>query len=144
MAATNSENSGNTLSRRQLMGWLSATGIGTAAFHRALTVQAASATEVTVEMVKQAEWVSGIELTDEQRKETATGLTRTLRDLEALRSYDVGYDTWPALKMHLLPGEQETEARKPLVKTNPTTSLKNVPTMTKIWPSCHYESSMTY
>ena len=112
MAATNSENSGNTLSRRQLMGWLSATGIGTAAFHRALTVQAASATEVTVEMVKQAEWVSGIELTDEQRKETATGLTRTLRDLEALRSYDVGYDTWPALKMHLLPEEQETEVRE--------------------------------
>ena len=112
MAATNSENSGNTLSRRQLMGWLSATGIGTAAFHRALTVQAASATEVTVEMVKQAEWVSGIELTDEQRDETATGLTRTLRDLEALRSYDVGYDTWPALKMHLLPGEQEAEARE--------------------------------
>ncbi len=99
------EKNRNALNRRQLMGWLSATGIGTAAFHRALTVQASSAPEVTVEMVKQAEWVSGIELSEDQRAQTAAGLTRTLNDLNALRSYDVGYDTWPALKLYLQPGQ---------------------------------------
>ena len=62
MAESTSEKNRKALNRRQLMGWLSATGIGTVSFHRALTVQATSAQEVTVEMVKQAEWISGIEL----------------------------------------------------------------------------------
>lgn len=101
----------NALNRRQLMGWLSATGIGTAAFQRALAAQATAATEVTVEMVKQAEWISGIELTDEQRTQTASGLTRTLSDLDALRSFDVGYDTWPAVKLHLQSGQQARPTR---------------------------------
>ena len=112
MAESTSEKNRKALNRRQLMGWLSATGIGTVSFHRALTVQATSAQEVTVEMVKQAEWISGIELTEDQRNQTAAGLTRTLRDLEALRSFEVGYDTWPALKLHLPQGQ-------PLRKTQP-------------------------
>ena len=112
MTDTSSEKTKNALNRRQLMGWLSATGIGTAAFHRALTVQAATAAEVTVEMVKQAEWVSGIELSDEQRAQTAAGLTRTLADLEAMRSFNVGYDTWPAVKLHLLQGQEPRSTKR--------------------------------
>ena len=111
MTESTSEKNRNALNRRQLMGWLSATGIGTVSFHRALAVQATSAQEVTVEMIKQAEWISGIELTEDQRIQTADGLTRTLQDLQALRSFEVGYDTWPALKLHLQPGQTPRKSK---------------------------------
>ena len=87
MAESPSEKNRKALNRRQLLGWLSATGIGTVSFHRALAVQATSAQEVTVEMVKQAEWISGIELTEDQRNQTAAGLTAlsvTLRHYDRL------------------------------------------------------------
>jgi len=111
MTESRSEKKRNMLNRRQLMGWLSATGIGTAAFHRALAAQATTAQEVTVDMVRQAEWISGIELTDDQRAQTAAGLTRTLQDLDALRSFDVGYDSWPALKLYLQPGQPPRKSK---------------------------------
>ena len=111
MTESTSEKNRNALNRRQLMGWLSATGIGTVSFHRALAVQATSAQAVTVEMIKQAEWISGIELTEDQRIQTADGLTRTLQDLQALRSFEVGYDTWPALKLHLQPGQTPRKSK---------------------------------
>ncbi|MDG2335220.1 MAG: amidase [Myxococcota bacterium] len=111
MTESTSKKNRNALNRGQFLGWLGATGIGTDSFHRALAVQATSAQQVTIEMVKQAEWISGIELTEHQRNQTADGLTRTLQDFQALRSFDVGYDTWPALKLHLQPGQTPRETK---------------------------------
>ena len=48
--------------RRRLLTWLGAAGTGTVVFHKALATQVEVAGKVTVEMVAQAEWIAGIEL----------------------------------------------------------------------------------
>lgn len=78
--------------RRTILKSLAAIGAGSAGFHRALAVQAEAQGKVTAEMIKQAEWIAGLELTEDERKKTADGLNRTLRSIETLRKTEVGYD----------------------------------------------------
>ena len=60
---------------------------------------------ITAEMVKNAEWVAGITLTDDQRKAVAARLTGTQSQVAAVRKLDVGYDVPPALHFTPTPGE---------------------------------------
>ncbi len=54
------------LTRRQLLGALGALGVGTPVFQRALAAQVQPrAPQVTPEMIEQAEWISGIELSED-------------------------------------------------------------------------------
>lgn len=86
-------------SRRDLLAATAALGFGTATFHRAVAAAVAAdpAGPVTPAMVKGAEWVAGIELTDDQRKQLAGALTRTLADFAALHKAAVGNNVPPAL-----------------------------------------------
>jgi Asp-tRNA(Asn)/Glu-tRNA(Gln) amidotransferase A subunit family amidase len=91
-----------TPTRRDLFAAAAGLGFGTTTFHRALAAEAADfPTAVTAEMVKNAEWIAGIELTDEQRRQAATGLTQVVRGFTALHATKVGNDVPPAL--HFLP-----------------------------------------
>ena len=63
------------LTRRTLLQGLAVLGIGTATFRRALAAQAAQAGAVTPEMIKQAEWIAGLDLTDEERASAARTIT---------------------------------------------------------------------
>jgi len=58
-------------SRRDLLAAVAAIGVGNATFNRAVTAAAAQpkVEAVTEEMVKGAEWVAGITLTDAERNE---------------------------------------------------------------------------
>jgi Asp-tRNA(Asn)/Glu-tRNA(Gln) amidotransferase A subunit family amidase len=71
--------------------------VGTATFQRALAAQAAQAGAVTPEMIKQAEWIAGLALTDAERASTVRTMTRSLRSFDELRKVDVGYDVPPAV-----------------------------------------------
>jgi len=84
-------------SRRRILKSLAALGVGTVTFRRALAAQAVQAGTVTPEMIKQAEWIAGLELTEEERTSTARSVGRTLREFADLRKVDVGYDVPPAL-----------------------------------------------
>jgi Asp-tRNA(Asn)/Glu-tRNA(Gln) amidotransferase A subunit family amidase len=53
--------------RRAILKTLAAVGVGSAVFARALEALAADAPKVTADLVKQAEWISGVALTDAQR-----------------------------------------------------------------------------
>ena len=55
-------------SRRQLMKTLAGLGVGSTVFQRAVVAQAPKEGAVTEEMIKQAEWISGIKLADDDRK----------------------------------------------------------------------------
>ena len=59
------------LRRRAVLKSMAALGVGTTTFRRALAAQAAQAGTVTPEMIKQAEWIAGLDLTDDERASTA-------------------------------------------------------------------------
>src|SRR5262245_59767881 len=92
-----------TPDRRHFLKALTALGVGTAAFQRSLAAQVERAREVTPEMIQQAEWVAGLDLTDEERKATARSLQQLLGSFEALRKVDVGYEVAPALTFNPAP-----------------------------------------
>jgi Asp-tRNA(Asn)/Glu-tRNA(Gln) amidotransferase A subunit family amidase len=84
------------LTRRRALSILGAAGIGTSVFQRALAVQAAEGT-ITREMVANAEWVSGIKLTDAQR-ETAVNVLKWAREkAERVRAVELDNSQFPAL-----------------------------------------------
>jgi Asp-tRNA(Asn)/Glu-tRNA(Gln) amidotransferase A subunit family amidase len=87
-------------SRRELFAAAAALGIGTPAFHRAVAAAALQAEPQTItpEMIKNAEWVAGIELTEAERKATATALTRLFRDFGTLHKVEVGNHVPPAVQ----------------------------------------------
>jgi Asp-tRNA(Asn)/Glu-tRNA(Gln) amidotransferase A subunit family amidase len=91
------------ISRRRVLGVLTTLGVGTAAFQRALAQQVAEQGAVTAEMLKQAEWISGIELSEEDRESTARALRGALRNFAALREVKIGYDVAPAVSFTALP-----------------------------------------
>ncbi len=85
------------LNRRTILKGLTAVGAGSLTFRRALAAQAAQAGAVTKEMIKQAEWVAGLELTEDERTRTARAVQESLREFAELRKVDVSYDVAPAL-----------------------------------------------
>lgn len=83
---------------------LATLGIGTATFRRALAAQADQEGNVSPEMIKQAEWIAGLELSDEERETTARSVQRSLGSFKTLREVEVGYDIPPALSFVPAPG----------------------------------------
>ena len=65
---------GQPIGRRRVLKVLSAAGVGSAVFSRALVALAADAPTVTDDMIRQAAWISGVPITDEQRKLMTDGL----------------------------------------------------------------------
>lgn len=109
------------VSRRELLGAIAGLGIGTAAFHRALaaTVTAQPRLEgVTAEMVKNAEWVAGIALADDDRKAIAGRLTFLYSNIDALRKVDIGYDIPPAVHFTPAPGEPSVKGSRGTVSAH--------------------------
>src|SRR4051812_38273885 len=77
----------NTPSRRELLAALAAAGVGTNVFQRAVAAQAEKEPAVTPEMVKQAEWIAGLKLSEAERKavaRTVSGWQRRFRTLRAV------------------------------------------------------------
>jgi Asp-tRNA(Asn)/Glu-tRNA(Gln) amidotransferase A subunit family amidase len=100
------------VSRRQLFGAIAALGIGTTTFHRALASTATAqqkAEGITPEMVKNAEWIAGITLTDNDRKELAARLTFYYQNIEALRKTEIGYDVPPAVYFNPIAGASPSQ-----------------------------------
>jgi Asp-tRNA(Asn)/Glu-tRNA(Gln) amidotransferase A subunit family amidase len=89
--------------RRTILKSLASLGVGTVVFQRALAVTAADAGKVTPEMIRDAEWITGLTLTDEERASTAANVERSLQARKLIREYPVGYATPPALHFHPAP-----------------------------------------
>jgi Asp-tRNA(Asn)/Glu-tRNA(Gln) amidotransferase A subunit family amidase len=82
--------------RRTVLRALAGVGVGTAIFQRALAAQVASTSSITPEMIQKAEWISGIELTDEQREQTARSMVNLTASFERLREIPLDYTHAPA------------------------------------------------
>jgi hypothetical protein len=78
-----------TPTRRQVLGVLSATGIGTAAFRRAVAQTVQQVPDIDEESIRSAEWVAGIELTDEERETAVASVQGVLHKCEQMRAVPV-------------------------------------------------------
>jgi len=92
-----------SFTRRSVLGALAGLGIGSAAFQRALALQAAQAGKVTTEMIQQAEWIAGIELSEDDRKAIAGSVERDVRRYESLRQVELKNSVPPALAFFAAP-----------------------------------------
>ena len=99
--------------RRHVLKVLAGIGIGSTVFYRALAAEVEKAGQVTPEMIKQAEWIAGLELSDEERESTARAVDRAARDFRAMRDVEIGYDVMPAILFNAAPTKrQSTEPPK--------------------------------
>ena len=111
----------STFPRRAILKGLAALGIGTATLHRAVAAQAVQAGKVTPEMIQQAEWIAGFELTEDERKSTAASVQRSIGSFEALRKVPMGYDVPPAIAFIPAPGLRQSEP----VRRNQATPIES-------------------
>jgi Asp-tRNA(Asn)/Glu-tRNA(Gln) amidotransferase A subunit family amidase len=88
------------LNRRRILKTLGALGIGSAVFHRALAAQAPENGAVTAEMIQQAEWIAGIELSAEQRNDAAKAMQQLRDEFNSMRQVSPDYSIPPALTFH--------------------------------------------
>lgn len=111
-------------SRRQMLKLISATGVGSVAFQRALTAQVVEHRAVTGEMIQQAEWIAGLELSEEDRVSTAAAVDSALRRFDEMRQVEIGYDIPPALifqpaPLNPQPGQPVRRNARPIEWTPP-------------------------
>jgi Asp-tRNA(Asn)/Glu-tRNA(Gln) amidotransferase A subunit family amidase len=99
------------LTRRQALAALAALGVGTVTFQRALAAQMAGSTKVTADMVRDAEWIAGLELSDEEREAVAGGLRSRLRDYQAMRAVPLANDVPPAVAFDPAPWDPSGDRR---------------------------------
>lgn len=99
------------LSRRCFVQALAATGIGTATLHRSIasSIQDDEEFKVTAEIIRNAEWISGNELTDEQRKSLVGTANQALKDFLRLRESEVDYFDPPAVHFETLEHDSEPD-----------------------------------
>ncbi|MSR54382.1 MAG: amidase [Gemmataceae bacterium] len=96
-------------SRRQLMKSLAAIGIGSTVFQRAVVAQVPKESmTVTVEMIEKAEWITGLKLTDAERRALVRNLNNGLRSYERNRQVTLTNDVPPAFAF--LPSSVLTKA----------------------------------
>jgi Asp-tRNA(Asn)/Glu-tRNA(Gln) amidotransferase A subunit family amidase len=97
-------NAGATWPRRRVLKALSLAGVGSVVFGRALVTLAEEQPRVTGAMIRQAEWISGVELTDGERELMLEGVNEVLESYEQLRAVTVDNSVPPALFFDPAPG----------------------------------------
>ena len=95
------------VNRRSLLASLTALGIGSTVFHRAAVAlvqdQPPPPNGITPEMIKQAEWVAGITLTDPEREAVARALAANRRGIDAARKIELSNDVDLAVRFDPMP-----------------------------------------
>ena len=96
---------GSKFDRRAALGVLGSLGIGSIAFQRALAKEAEKQA-VTVEMIADAEWVAGVELSEEQRFMAADALAKAQKGLQEFRAEELDNGLAPAFVFRPLEDER--------------------------------------
>lgn len=97
------ERSAQFLDRRTALAAIAGWGIGTVVFQRALAAEVAKNNRITADMIRHAEWIAGLELTDQQRNETARQVELAIRQFDAMRAVPVDYSVPPAIHFNAAP-----------------------------------------
>ncbi len=91
------------LSRRHILKVVSAAGIGSLVFGRALAAMGEEAGTISTGMIKKAEWVAGLKLTDADRDLMLEGVQESMADYTALRAVELDNSVPPALGFSPVP-----------------------------------------
>ena len=119
------------LSRRLVLKTLSAAGIGSAVFGRALLALAEDKAKVTSEMVRQAEWIAGLDFTDNELELLLDDLNEAVGNYEKIRAIPVDNSVAPALRFSPLGSNNEYEARRDTVVKPSRASSSRLPSSEK-------------
>jgi Asp-tRNA(Asn)/Glu-tRNA(Gln) amidotransferase A subunit family amidase len=85
-----------TPSRRHLLKTLAAIGVGSTVFQRAVVAQVPKEGTITAEMIQQAEWISGIKLSEDDRKALVGRVNASQRQFARMRQVPLTNDVPPA------------------------------------------------
>ncbi|MFQ5719126.1 MAG: amidase [Acidobacteriota bacterium] len=118
-----SENHCGAVGRRSILKVLSAAGVGSAVFGRAVVALAADKAPITAKMLQQAEWISGLTLSDEKRKMMLDGLSEAAGDYTRLRAVTIDNSVPPAVQFAADPfqahGQPAGRGRVVPIETSP-------------------------
>ena len=91
------------LPRRQALKVIVAMGVGTVAFRRALAALAEQSFDVNTKMIRRAEWIAGLEFTQDERKLMLEDLEQRLEHFADLRAVSLDNGVAPAIGFHPAP-----------------------------------------
>ncbi|HMB71195.1 MAG TPA: amidase, partial [bacterium] len=74
------------MNRREILKALTAAGVATPVLARAIAAAAEGSPVVTSEMIRQAEWLTGLELTEDERELMREDVVEALADWQRLRN----------------------------------------------------------
>ncbi len=94
------------MNRRKMLSVLAATGIGSAVFHRAVVALADETKELSIANLQQAEWITGVKLSDEDRTEILKSIESNQKQNELLRKVELTYDIAPAIHFSTVARDQ--------------------------------------
>jgi len=94
------------MQRRQWLKVIASAGVGGSVFQRALAGQAAGEAEITAEMVQQAQWVAGVQLSEEEQRQLAESLGRKQASWQAMRDIPLEPFREPVTPLRLPHGAQ--------------------------------------
>jgi Asp-tRNA(Asn)/Glu-tRNA(Gln) amidotransferase A subunit family amidase len=89
--------------RRRLLQTLAGLGIGSAVFQRAVAADAEKKDTITPETIRQAEWIAGLKLSDEDRKTVADSVNRAVKAFATMRAVPLTNDVPPAIAFNPAP-----------------------------------------
>ena len=101
--------------RRNVLKSLTAGGAGSAVFGRALIAIAEGKNEITKDMIQRAEWIAGIDYSEEDRDIMLEGLNRLRESIAEIRQIPVDNSVVPALRFSTLSANDEKDARRETV-----------------------------
>ena len=84
-------------SRRSILATLLSFGVSSSTFARALLAQIEPSRLVTPEMIRQAEWIAGLQFTKDDRNKLLEQINRATVGLEKLRAISISNSVPPAL-----------------------------------------------
>ncbi len=99
----NSARDSAPLHRREVLKSLAVLGVGSAVLQRAVAAQVEGQSRVTAEMIRQAEWISGLELTEADRQLMLDDLKDALAGYDELRAVALDNSIPPALSFDPAP-----------------------------------------
>lgn len=98
---SNPKNLHGDSSRRSILATLLGLGISSTTFARALFAQMKPSRVVTSKMIRQAEWIAGVQFSDDDRNMMLEQINRATMGFEKLRAVSVNNDVPPALMFHV-------------------------------------------